>query len=304
MTKLRDYFRQYLGYYAVGLVSVLYIFTAIFILDRSGKSIARIIGDGALAFLLGMCITRLLSMQGIVNGEQDEQFISTCQRHADGVTRIFPFIGKLYHWCEIQNTENLQNQRTIILADAGLKYADSFDENGITQKYDYTEIPYKPFWKSDHKINNYLRQCEIKKLKAYIKAVKLKLTPLNAGELTSEGGRKNDRYYLGRTKTEYEKQSAAKDTISRLLTAGIFGYYGIELIANFSYARLLWYTLQVALFLLTGIIKMYQSNRFITGEFRNRIVRKTDILQEFENSIKEGENGKQSDATVQLVGQK
>ena len=95
MTKVRDYFRQYLGYYAVGVVSTLYILTAIFVLDRSGKTIARIIGDGALAFFLGLFITRIFDLQGLITGEQDERVMSTNALHADIVTRISPHIEKI-----------------------------------------------------------------------------------------------------------------------------------------------------------------------------------------------------------------
>lgn len=304
MTKVRDYFRQYLGYYAVGVVSTLYILTAIFVLDRSGKTIARIIGDGALAFFLGLFITRIFDLQGLITGEQDERVMSTNALHADIVTRISPHIEKLSDWCEDMNVKNYRTQRIKILTRAGLCYSDCFNEKGIPKKFEFVSIAYKPVWKPDHKINNYQRRCEIKKLNGYTKAVELRLTPLNAGDLTSEGGRQDDPFYLGRTKREYERQTSTKDIISKIGTACIFGYYGVKLIENFSFINLIWTAMQVGLFILMGIIKMYQSNMFVTGEFRGRIVKKIDNLQKFDNYIKGVNDGKQSDATVQLVGQK
>jgi len=43
--------------------------------------------------------------------------------------------------------------------------------------------------------------------------------------------------------------------------------------------------LQVGLFLVMGVIKMYQAYTFITDEFRGRIIKKIDNLQKFENYI-------------------
>ena len=293
MTKVRDYLRQYLGYYAVGVVSVLYILTAIFILDRSGKTIARIIGDGCIAFFLGLFITRIFDLQGLMTGEQDERFIATNGQHAEIVIRITPYFSQLDDWCEEMNTKNYYIQRSKILARAGLKYKDCFDEDGIAKTYDFTIPKHTPIWVKGHKIANYHRKIEIRKLKGYTKAVQLKLTPISSGVLTSEGGKQDDIYNLGRTKREYERQTATSDVISKIGAACIFGYYGVKLISDFSVINLIWTALQVGLFILMGIIKMYQSNMFITGEFRGRIIKKIDNLLKFENYIKGVNDGKE-----------
>lgn len=43
--------------------------------------------------------------------------------------------------------------------------------------------------------------------------------------------------------------------------------------------------LQVAIFLIMGCIKMYNSFMFVTGEYRTRIVNKTNNLEMFHNYI-------------------
>ena len=42
----------------------------------------------------------------------------------------------------------------------------------------------------------------------------------------------------------------------------------------------------MALFLVMGVIKMYQAYNFVVDEFRGRIVKKIDNLQKFDNYIK------------------
>ena len=122
---------------------------------------------------------------------------------------------------------------------------------------------------------------ELKRIKCFYKALHVKLTPLSACELTSEGSNMNDPYFFGRSKIEYEKQSSASDVISKIAVALIFGYYGVSLIQDFSYAQLIWNSLQVGIFILMGITKMYNSFIFITGEFRGRMVKKVTVLDMF-----------------------
>ena len=90
---------------------------------------------------------------------------------------------------------------------------------------------------------------------------------------------------MGRTKAQYKTEKSIADIISKLGTAVIFGYYGVTLIDNFDYARLIWTTLQVALFICMGVITMFKAYAFVVEEFRGRIVKKIDNLQKFENYV-------------------
>lgn len=274
--KIKDFFRQNIGYFVVAFISVVYIATAVITIDETGKTISQIIADGTIAFLLGLFINRVFDLQGMMNGEREEKVIATKQLHGEMVMRISPNIEKLDDWCEIENKKNYRVQRTKILARAGLKYEDCFDENGVAKQFKVDKEKMQ---------DKYLRRQELKRLALYNKAVNLKLTALSAGELTSEGGKQQDPYYFGRTKAQYEASRSIMDIISKIGIAVIIGYYGVGLIEEFSYATLIWNTLQVGLFLVMGVIKMYQAYAFITDEFRGRIIKKIDNLQKFENYI-------------------
>lgn len=270
--KAKNFFQKFTGYFAIGLVSLIYIATAFLRLDKTGKTVAEIIVDGTLVFLLGFFINRLFDLQGIMDGEKDENFKASMVYHGEAVERISPYIDRLDWWCEDKNKENLRTQRTRILATEGLKYSDYFDEDGTAKEF----IP------DEKKLNNrFLRKMELKRIKCFYKALHVKLTPLSACELTSEGSNMNDPYFFGRSKIEYEKQSSASDVISKIAVALIFGYYGVSLIQDFSYAQLIWNSLQVGIFILMGITKMYNSFIFITGEFRGRMVKKVTVLDMF-----------------------
>jgi hypothetical protein len=80
---------------------------------------------------------------------------------------------------------------------------------------------------------------------------------------------------------------------TKAILAFIFGYYGLTLLQNFSWAGLLWTVLQLAIFLLMGALKMEQSNIYVVDEYRSRITKKTSILKMFVASRKEYEDEQQ-----------
>ena len=274
--KIRDFFKQNIGYFIVALVSIVYIATAFITVDETGKTIGEIIADTAVVFFLGLFINRVFDLQGMMNGDRDERVQMAIVTHGETVVKISPYIDRLDEWCKLKNEENLKVQRTRVLASEGMRYEDYFDEDGSAKDFKPDEEKLK---------NKTLRKTEKARIRCFKKALHLKLTPITAGALTSEGGKKQDPYNFGRTKGQYETQTSVRDIITKICIAGIFGYYGVRLIQDFNYATLIWTGLQVAIFLIMGCIKMYNSFMFVTGEYRTRIVNKTNNLEMFHNYI-------------------
>lgn len=274
--KIKDFFKQNIGYFIVALVSVVYIATAFITIDETGKTVEQIIADSAVVFFLGYFINRVFDLQGMMNGDRDERVQKAICVHGETVVKISPYIDKLDDWCNIKNKENLKLQRTKILASKGMRYDDYFNEDGSA----------KDFVPDQEKLKNkLLRKGEKARIRCFKKALHLKLTPLSAGGLTSEGGKHQDPYNFGRTKQQYETRASIKDILMKVAIAAIFGYYTVKQIQDFDYANLIWNGLQVAIFVIMGCIKMYNSFIFVTDEFRGRVVKKTNNLEMFYNYI-------------------
>ncbi len=274
--KVREFFKQNIGYFIVAFVCAMYILTAFLRIDKTGKTVPQIIADGALCFFLGVFINRIFALQGMMSGDREESVKNATDEHSKIVLKISSHIEELDKWCEVENAKNYKTQRTKILARVGLKYSTCFDDDGVA-------IPYSV--DADKMKDKALRRTELKKIRGYHKAVNLKLTALSGGELTSEGGRQQDPYYFGRTKAQYETKKGLTDIVAKLGTTIIFGVYGVDLIKDFNPANLIWTTLQVAVFIVMGVIKMYQSYLFVTDEYKGRIWKKIDNLQKFDNYI-------------------
>ena len=280
--KVKEFFKRNVGYFIVAFVCIVYIATGLLTIQETGKTILQIIADSVIILSLGVFINRVFDLQGMLNGDREQDVIDTIKKHSDMVIDISSDIDRLDDWCKIKNDNALRLTRIKILAPSGLKYEDCFDEAGVGIGYKPTK-DLKELRKSD-KVEY---KKEKLKIKLYDKALRAKITNLNSNILTSEGGKEGDPNYLGRSKRQYETRSTLWDTFSRVGIALIFGYYGVGLAENFSYVNLIWQLFQVSLFLVMGVVKLYQSFMFVKDEFKGRIQKKTNILQEFLNYIKQ-----------------
>lgn len=280
--KLKDAFRANLGYIAVVLVSVAYVATSFLTVATTGKSTWQIISDGVLAFVVGVLMNRMFETQGIINGDADHRVINAVDKHADMVEIVAPLLDELDEWCDVKNAQALARSRRIYLSRYGMRYQDYFSEDG-------TPLPFVPVASATRKE----KRKEFVRKKRFEHAQNIKITRLSAGLLISDTGDPNDPYFLGRSKAEYETQSAKQDVWTKAILAFIFGYYGLTLLQNFSWAGLLWTVLQLAIFLLMGALKMEQSNIYVVDEYRSRITKKTSILKMFVASRKESEESEQ-----------
>ncbi len=266
------------GYLAILFVSLAYVLTALITIEQTGKSVYQIIADGMLAFLFGFSIDKMFELQGMKDGENDLRVMRTMALHESVVLAIIPYLEYLDGWCDLRNAENYKLQRSKILSKGGIHYRDAFDEDGVALGID---VDPKRAKSKEQKRNDKI------KLKAYSKARDLKLAELTPTELTGNGRtRSEDIYDFGRTKIEYEKSVSRKQAISKIFTAVFFGYYGVTLIKNFSWEVLIWNILQVAIFLVMGVVKMYQAYNYITDEYRTATVKKIDLLQKYQNYVK------------------
>ena len=270
--KLKDFLRNYVGYLTVALVSLIYIATAFITIKETQKTISRIIADGVMSFLMGILINRIFDTQGILNGEREEKVILTTKLHGEVVDRCTPYMDKLDSWCDIKNKNAMERARKYYLYARGIKYQTIFDDDGTILPMN---VP-KGLGFIQSMLYKYRRW----------RALHLHITQISSGILIGDNGKIEDPFFMGRSKHEYMKNTTRKDVFSKLITAILFGYYGVSLIQNFDWSTLIWTILQVVIFIAMGVIKMQQSFIYVTDEYRGRIIKKIDILQLFEIEIK------------------
>lgn len=283
--KTKDFLKLNLFFVVVAIASLVYIVRGFVEIVETGKTIGEIIADGLVSALFGFFISKLLSLQGMAKGEIDPQVVKTNALHAETVEKISPKIYLLDEWCENKNREARKTAQCKILATAGITYEEFF--KGL-----YRVISPEG---DDFVVESDLSK---EKKRAIKKARRVSLTPLSASALTSDGGAKNDPYYLGMEKREYSFRRDGRQLIGKIMCGVLFGFYGVKLISDFNVANLIWTAIQVALFLIMGVIAYLQAYFFIVDEYRHRVIKKIDNLEKFYNQTGENNEIRRMDEMV------
>jgi F0F1-type ATP synthase assembly protein I len=276
-----EIFYKNAGYLAVLMVSLAYIAGSFLLISTTGKSVYEIIAGGIISMIVGILINGVFRSLGLRRGEEDERTISTSNLYAQAIDSVVCHIDKLQDFCDEENVRALSTIRKKILARAGMKYSDCFDEDGTVKSFDYelysdTEIENA----SKRKRRKYLKVNSQRK-RAYNKAVNVKIKLLSPATLTSDDAKENDPFNFGKSKKEYSTQRNLSDMISRILMAIIFGYFGVSFVSEVNPALLIWNTMQIIMYITSGIIQMYSSFAYIVDEHRQSVIKRIDYLQKF-----------------------
>jgi hypothetical protein len=286
--KIKIFMTRYVGFAAVALICAIYVWSEFLNIEETGKTVHAIIFDGAAAFAAGISIQVMCSTLGIFWGRSDPGVSAAEKEHEQTVKEVSDANGMdaLNDWCREENDRNKRFQRTRILADVGLSYGQCFDERGTPLEYDAAMPKWDEIKTRGLRMWAVYRRIARDRMKAFRKAVFLRLSELSAGELTGEGRRGSDPFYMGRGVGEYQKQTTAKSMVSKVITSLVFGYYSMDMLMDFSWTVMLGRLAQVLLFLVFGIFSFTGAVSYMTGEFRERIRAKVGHLQRFLKKLK------------------
>lgn len=263
------------GYVGVLLISVIYVLSGLITISKTGKSVGEIIATGLISMIIGMLINSIFRSIGIRRGDEDERMIATSTLHSRVVEEILPHIDKLDLYCEIENKNAKRLVRSRILIEGGISYNTVFDENGVLI------YPMGKFPKDKRE-----RKLEKKKQRLIKKAVRVRLKSLTPIALTSDGGKSDNPFDFGKSKTGYSRGQTAADLAMRICMAVIFGYFGVTLLTDVDMSKIIWNGLQIIMYVSSGILQMYTSFMWIVDLYRGSVIRKIDQLEKFKLFVK------------------
>lgn len=271
-----------IGYIMATVFTVAYIALSILKIDKTGRTIDEIVGDGFKYYIYQIVLTALLRPQGLANGRNDEEYIKTAELHEKKVEEISENMNYLPVWCEKKNQENYKKQRTKILASESLKYSDYFQDDGtVIADYEIDSSKMSLRWK-----NRFTRRAEKRRYKAYRRAVKLKLSELEATSLTSSDKAKEDVYALPESEKEFLGRKFLIDIVKRTLPAILFGLYGFKEAADLNWAAFAWTVFQAVTGLVSAIAEMITSKHYIVNDVRTGMVKKIGWMDVFSADLK------------------
>lgn len=279
METFKSFIRKNIGFIATFATLIAYIFTSIFTLTETGKTVLQVVGDSSLFFGLSLFVCSLLLAQGLLDGENDPRVIATNYMFSCTVEAMSPYVNLVSEWCAIKNKELLEKERRRILAAAGLRYDDYFDKDGETKGY----TPNFDNLKSKEKAK---RRIEEKKLAAYEKACTLKISKLEQQILMGGAKSSQEIYNMSLTKSAYTAGALSRKAISGMAFAVVFGVYTFKARECFSWEAFVWYCLQACVCFGGGIMQLIKSRMFVVDDLRGQTLRKVNFLDECRSDIR------------------
>ena len=278
---LFDAFYKNAGYLAVVLVSLAYIGSSFIIISKTGKSALEIIASGLISMTVGLLINGVFRSMGVSRGECDEKTLQTAKLYSQSIDEISPYFDRLEKFCERENKRETKRVRCQILATGGLRYSDFYDEDGIVTSYNYELYGDSEIAEAKGRRRIRMKRTNRKRKRAFERAAKIKIKQLTPSVLICEGVKENNPFDFGKSKREYSSQKNLSDAIGRIVMAVIFGYFGVSLVSEVNPAVLIWNTLQIVMYVSSGILQMYSSYFWVVDEHRAGVIKKIDYLQKF-----------------------
>lgn len=270
--KFTNFIKANIMNFALILVCAVYIFKGMLEVHESGKTVAEIFADGAIAFTVSITIKTIFRKKGISNGFENPAFINTCNNYGSSIEKISKKIEYVDLFCKEENDERLKNKQKIYL----LKNAISYEE---FKSEKYCVKPKKI--KNDKELN----KREMEKYKICKKARKMKVFQYTSKLITNAYDSSSDEESLLKSSTKkFQKKASVENVLLGLLVGFIFGYYILKEGA-ISKSGMIWASLQIAIYLALGFIEYLNAYEFVTKTIREKIKRVLVIIDKFANKI-------------------
>lgn len=243
----------------------LFVFKDIMTIQESGKTISAIIADSLIAWFMGTATSTVMRRKGQAAAMASDSYLKMKKAYNSEIETTDSHIDLLDPFCDEKNEQRLAKVQKAILRTERIKYEDFLNKT-------MEEVC------GNDKAR---RKCWNKTQHAKIQLI----TPEN---LLSETDAKYDKGKKEETLNEHNKKKFFGDASSKILFAIIFGYFTVSVVFG---ASILWSCIQVAIWLLWGIMSYLQEYFYIRQEYQNKIYRKINYLKEFNNNyVKKGAN--------------
>ena len=279
--KIKKFLKNSIGYIMALLLTAAYITLSFMTINRTGRTVEEIVGTSFVFYLYQIALVSLFRPQGIANGERNPKYVKTQELHAKKVDEVADHMDELSVWAEKENEKNYKVVRKRILAGAGLKYDDYFKADGIIEPYKIDPKKLSLRWS-----NRFMRKEEKRRIKAYKRAVRLKLSEIDATSLTSCDRAKEDKYALPESKKEFMGRNTLKSIVTKAFPAILFGLYGFKEIEDWTWINLAWTSFQAISGFASAIPEMLAAQSYVVDDLRLGAVKKISWLDAFLCALK------------------
>ena len=254
--------------FVVVIVAIAYIFYQMVTLKPTELNPLVLIAQSIMGIICGVVIKQALGENGFSRGynsriwnEEEEKYNSACNT-------ANPYMERVDNFYQCEEIEKKRNYRRAKLQGIRLKYDQWFDNMG------YYIGSVEGYNKLDRKQKRVLNKC-----------IKVKIYPLN---LFSQYSISNDQDTKQEITDKVQRgKNIAKNTISATLIA-IIGVYFMPMINSWSWGSFIAATMQVALWVLFGIIQLYTNYNFVVQDRVSVLKTKKENIRRFTTGCEKG----------------
>ena len=247
--------------FVVVIVAIAYIFYQMVTLEPTELNPLVLIAQAIMGIICGVVIKQALGENGFSRGYNSKIWVEEEQKYNDACNTANPYMERVDNFYQCEEIEKKRNYRRTKLQGIRLKYDEWFDGMG---NYIGTIDNYN---KLDRKQKRVLNKC-----------IKVKIYPLNLFSQYSISSDQDTKQEV--TDRVQRGKNIAKNTISATLIA-IIGVYFVPLLNHWSWASFISATMQVALWVLFGIIQLYTNYNFVVQDRVSILRTKKENIKRF-----------------------
>ena len=253
----------------VVLVAIAYIFYQMVALEPNDINPLVLIAEAFMGIICGVAIKQALGENGFSRGYNSKFWLDEEEKYNQACNTANPYMERVDNFYQYEEIEKKRNYRRAKLQGIRLKYENWFDQDG---NYIGTIEEYN---KLDRKQKKILNKC-----------IKVKIYVLNLFSQYNVSVDQDTKKEI--TDRLQRSKNITKNTLSATIIA-IIGVYFIPVLNSWSWASFISSTMQVAMWVLFGILQLFNNYNFVTQDKVALLRQKKEIIRRFTTGCEKGE---------------
>ena len=252
----------------VVLVAIAYIFYQMVGLEQNDINPIILIAEAFMGIICGVAIKQALGENGFSKGYNSKFWLDEEEKYNKACDTANPYMERVDNFYQYEEIEKKRNYRRIKLQGVRLKYEHWFDPQG---NYIGDIDTYK---KLDRKQKRVLNKC-----------IRIKIYPLNLFSQYNVSVDQDTKKEI--TDRAQRSKNITKNTLSATIIA-IIGVYFIPVLNSWSWASFISSTMQVAMWVLFGILQLFNNYNFVVQDKVALLRQKKEVIKRFTSGCENG----------------
>ena len=252
----------------VVIVAIAYILYQMVSLEQTDLNPLVLLAQAIVGIICGVTIKQALGENGFAKGYNSDTWKEEEEKYNDACNTANPYMERVDNFYMYEEIDKRKNYRRQKLQSVRLKYDHWFDKDGYFYR---TKEDIK---KLDFRQRLVLNKCI--RVKIYVLNLFSQYATLSERDTHKEI---TDRIQRGKNIT--------KNTIWATIIA-IIGVYFVPVLNNWSWASFIGSTMQVALWVLFGILQLYTNFNFVVQDKVSLLRQKKEIIRRFTTGCEKG----------------